>query len=431
MRYILLLILSVFMVACSSRDADEKPLAGERISVLDLQRGLVEQLDQEQAANITIPHPVTNREWPQAGGYPHHAMQNLAFGEKAQLEQIWKNSIGKGGSKQLPLTARPVIGDGRVYTLDSYSRLSAFHDQTGKLLWEKSVQHLVEKDPVITGGLAYNNGVVFATNGYNEALALSAQDGEIIWRTPLQASSRAAPTIKNGRVYVVQMNNNVTALNAADGSVLWEHEGIAESTGLLGGASPAADDTIILAALSSGEMTALRPENGSQLWTDNLSGVNRFSGLSSLSDIKALPILVGNIAIGVSYGGKMVAIDKATGARLWQVNISSSETPWVAGETIYVVTARNQLLSVNLYNGKVLWIVDLPQYADGDKKRDVMNWLSPLIGGGRIIIASSNGQINEYDPRNGALLASWSVGRPLSIAPILSNGALYLSLIHI
>ena len=93
---------------------------------------------------------------------------------------------------------------------------------------------------------------------------------------------------------------------------------------------------IVVPALSSGDILALRIENGALAWSDNLARSTRLGGLIGLSDIRALPILDQNMVIAISYGGKMAAIDKRTGNRLWQKNISGVETPWVAGDIVYV-----------------------------------------------------------------------------------------------
>lgn len=426
MRYITgFLFLSLLIVsACSSSD-EKKRLEGERISILDLQKELKPSLNKKNI-KITVPEASNNTSWPQNGGYAHHSMQNLQLGPIEQIEKIWESSIGTGSTNAAPLTARPVVGDGRVYTLDTRLKVRAFHDQTGRLLWESDVKHLTEEDIVIAGGLSYDGGAIFVTNGYNEVLALSAQDGKILWRSKIKAASRAAPTIKEDRVFVTMLNNNVAALDVRTGEILWEYEGIGETTGLLGAASPAADDSIVLAALSSGDLIALRLENGATLWTDTLSNVNPYSGITSLSDIRGMPILSGDVALGVSYGGKMAAIEKQSGNRLWQANISSGETPWIAGEVVYVVSADSKLIALSIYNGDILWIKDLQKFANEEKRKNPLLWMGPVMAGGRLILVSNDGRVIEHNPVNGEETASWSVKRPVGFAPILAAGTLFI-----
>ncbi len=354
-------------------------------------------------------------------------MQNLTLAQASQLDRIWNVSIGTGSTKNLPLNARPIIADGRVITLDTKSVLRAFHDQTGRQLWATNIRNEKEKEFVITGGVSQDGGIIYVTSGYSEVLALNPENGAIYWRSKISAPSRAAPTVHNGRVFLTTLNNNVLALNAKDGKKLWEYEGVGETTGLLGAASPAIDDTIVIAALSSGDLLALRPDTGALIWEDNLASALRFGrGTSTLSDIRGYPILYGDAVIAISYGGKMVVIDKKTGSRRWQQEISSSETPWVAGNTIYVINSDHQLVALHLMSGEVLWISNIPKYKDESKKKELITWTGPLMGGERLIIFGSDGGVLEYNPQTGERLTFWSNNGSTLLPPVIANGAIYI-----
>jgi outer membrane protein assembly factor BamB len=423
-----LLLIPFLLTACSFFDSEpeEKPLPGERISILDLQKNLQPDGSTDASSFIEIPALTNNKEWPQAGGYPHHAMQNLALGEADQLELIWRTDIGGGSNDGLPLITRPVVAEGKIFTLDTKSKVRAFHDQTGKELWSSSIRDLKEDDAVIGGGISYAGGVLFATSGYNEVLAINPADGEIYWRTRISGATRAAPTIKNSRVFVTTLNNNIIALNGASGKILWEHEGVGEMTGLLGAASPAADNNLVVAALSSGDLVALRVENGSVAWEDSLSNSLRLGAMAGLSDIRGLPVIAGDVVFAVSFGGKMVAIDKRTGSRIWVREISSAETPWIAGNTIYVLTTDNNLLALNAVSGDVLWVKSVPKYKDAKDRKGLLTWTGPIMAGGRLLLVNNIGDVAEFNPKNGAITASWRTKKTINLTPIVANGALYM-----
>jgi outer membrane protein assembly factor BamB len=415
--------------ACSFFDSspDKKPLEGERISILDLQRELTPRANSKNSNEvISIPDAIKNKAWPQRGGYPNHVMQNLALGDTSQLERIWRADIGKGTTKNLPLTAQPVIAAGKVFTLDTASEVRAFHDQTGKFIWKTDVSHLTDEDSVISGGVAYDDGKLFVTSGYNEVLALSAETGEIVWRTEVSAGSRAAPTIKNGRVFITALNNNAIALDAQNGKVLWEYEGVGETTGLLGAASPTADDQMVIPAFSSGDLVALRVKNGSIIWNDSLANSLRLGGMAGLSDIRGLPVMNGDMVLAVSFGGKMAAYDKRNGARLWQREISSAETPWVAGNTVYVLSADYKLMALSLMNGEIIWVSDVQKYKNRQDRKGLLTWSGPIMAGGRLILTATNGRIVEYNPSTGEKTTTWDTKLALHTAPIVANGTLYL-----
>ncbi|HPF78345.1 MAG TPA: PQQ-binding-like beta-propeller repeat protein [Alphaproteobacteria bacterium] len=425
---VILVALTSFLGACSLFDSEPEkaPLPGERISILDLQEELRPSESKKAQEVIDIPPATNYQDWPQNGGYPHHAMQNLAFGENAQIERIWSADIGAGSSDRLPLNARPVVAAGKVFTIDTKSNVRAFHNQTGKMLWETNVRHQIEKDPVISGGLSYAGNVLYVTSGYNEVLALNPDTGEIYWRTQISAGSRAAPTVYNGRVFVTGLNNNAMALNAKDGKILWEYEGVGETTGLLGAASPAADEDIVVPVFTSGDIAALHVENGSVAWSDSLANSLRLGGMAGLSDIRGLPVMKNGLVIAVSFGGKMAAFDKRNGTLIWQREVSSSETPWVAGNTVYVLSSDYKLMALGLTDGDILWIHDVPKYKNPESRKGLLAWTGPIMVNGRLLLAGTDGEIAEFNPKDGNQMNSWSVKKTIRITPIVADGTMYL-----
>ena len=70
------------------------------------------------------------------------------------------------------------------------------------------------------------------------------------------------------------------SLAAEDGRRLWSHNGIPETAGLLGGASPAVEGEVVVVAYSSGELFALRVENGRAVWSDNLAAARNVNAIA-------------------------------------------------------------------------------------------------------------------------------------------------------
>lgn len=420
------LILPLFVLnACGSwwgGDEEEVILEGERISVLELERSLrPETNEQNTELSGDLPAAWKNAFWPQAGGYPNHSMQHLTLPSE-QLKRVWSTSIGEGSSKNLPLTAQPISVYGKVFTLDTESHLRAFDATTGARVWEISVQHPDEDDPVIGGGISYASGVVYVTTGFDEVLAVHPDNGQIFWRSTISAPARAAPTIIDGRLFVVTLDNRLQALDAATGDLLWEHIGISETAGLIGAASPAANHDVVIAAFSSGEVSALRVENGSVAWSDNLSSSSGFAGLSGLSDIRAMPVLDKGLVIAMSFSGQLVAIDERTGQRVWQRDLGGVNTPWVAGDYVFVLTSDNQLVALERATGVIQWLQEL----EGEDDDSKVFFNGPLLAGGRLIITSSEGRVLEIDPKSGKEIRSWDDAGVSSIAPIIADETLYI-----
>lgn len=408
--------------ACSDLFSDEPPpLKGERISVLELQKSLEPDDMALEAQGLVMPKAWRNEFWPQVGGYPNHSMQNLVMSE-GELERVWRADIGRGGSSEIPLLSQPILVDGLIYTLDARANLSAFDIEDGDRLWRVDVSDEEEGDTVIAGGIAFSKNTLFVTNGYSQLVAVDPQSGEIKWRAKLPAPSKAAPSVMGGRIYVTTLDSRVLALDIDNGEVLWAYEGNAEDTGLVGTASPAVNNDIVVPVFSSGEIIALRVENGSVAWGDNLAAVRGFGGLSAIADIRAMPVLDKGLVFAVSFSGRMVAIDERTGQRVWQREISATQTPWVAGNHVFVLSAENQLISLGRDTGAVRWVTELPRYEDDEP----VVLTGPVLAGGRLIVVGSEGRVFEIEPEGGEIIREWDAGNTISISPIVAGGTLYL-----
>lgn len=413
--------------ACSWFESsdDKVPLAGQRISVLELQKNLEPQDMEMKAAGFIAPEPWKNEFWPQTGGYPNHTMQNLAL-NNAPLKKLWSADIGEGSQKKIPLISQPIVFDKQVFTLDTESRVSAFDLKTGKELWSRSVKPKKEDDDVISGGLAFSSGKLFVTSGYNELLALDPAQGNIIWKQKLTSPSRAAPSILNDRVFVVTLENKIIAYDANDGKSLWDYQALSELSGIVGAASPAVNNEVVVPAFSSGEIMALRVENGSIAWSDDLSPTTRVGGLAALPDIQGLPVLDKNLAFAISFGGKMVAIDITTGQRVWVKELSGTETPWVAGNMIFLITANSELIALARDTGAIAWVKPLAGYVKEDATRLGLLWNGPILAGGRLILTGPEGNLLEVDPETGNMIRRMKLSDTAVVPPIVASGVLLL-----
>lgn len=370
-----------------------------------------------------------NEFWPQAGGYGQHAMQHVAFIETGTPSKLWTKSIGSGAGKELPLTATPVVADDKVFTMDSKSNVTAFDVKAGKELWEINVRKKGEEDDVISGGLAFSSGLLFATNGYNEVVAIDPYEGKFRWRTEISGPARAAPSAitgsggSAGRIFVTTLDNRLVALNSLTGEILWDHQGLAGGAGLLGSASAAVTREMVVPAYSSGEIYALNIKNGGASWSNNLGGAARGE---VVNDIRALPVIDKGYVFAMSYGGALAAIDERSGKTVWQQPIGGTQTPWLAGNRIFVIDKDMKLYALNRGDGTVVWANELPAFENIEKRKGKINWYGPVFAENRLMAFSSEGDSVIFDPVTGQKLEEWKTDIDVIQPPVIAGGRLFL-----
>lgn len=410
------LLPALALVACES---PKIPISGTRISVVNYESSIKVDADTQDMV-VTLPLSELGREWPQPGGGAEHAMPHFALQET--IAPQWTVSIGSGNGVGR-LLSPPVVSEGVLYSLDTAGHAMALQATSGDTLWQVDISPAGREGAIIGGGLAIGEGKVFVTSPHAEVLALDAKTGQILWRIPTQSPIRAAPTFADGRVYVLTISNQLEVLDAETGNRLWNHAGITEFAGLLGTASPAVSKGIVVVTYSSGEIYALKAENGHQLWTETLSSTRRPDSLSSLSHIRALPVIDQNTVLVVGHNQKMAAYDLRRGERLWERSIGGLRTPAVIGGFVFMVNSHNEIVCLSRDYGQVLWVQKLESDLEHPYK---VVWDGPIVANNKLYLVSSGGTLLSLDPTNGKTLSTTYLDAPVSLAPFVAQETLYV-----
>jgi outer membrane protein assembly factor BamB len=458
-----ILALSIMLSGCSTLgkinpfnkgeqqvDQGDIPENSDRLTILSLG----EKLTLGSAvtpADVKLPAPYVNTQWPQPGGNQYHAMQHMAA--SGPLTKAWSVDIGKGSSAKGRVVAQPVIANGVIYAMDGRNLITAMNETDGSKLWtlrvtvenkgktRKGKAGVVErvKRPfnlfgdkggndveAIGGGLSYDSGRLFVSSGYGVMIALDAQNGAEIWRTKTRTPLHSAPTISGGRVYAGTDDNEIFAFDADKGEVLWTYQAIIESARMLTSPSVAVVDDVVIAPFASGELMALRAQNGGVLWQDALSSSGKLTPLSSLNDIAAGPVIADGYVFATAQSGVISAFDLRTGTRVWSQPAGALGYPAVGGEFIYVVTTDGSVVCMSRGDGSVVWMTQLAVYENAKKKKHRIAWTGPVLAGDRIIVAGSNGQAVTLNPYNGTVQRSFKIGGSVFIPPIVANETVYM-----
>ena len=428
-RFAALAIAALVLYGCSDAEeflgftTNKQPLPGTRVSVLQLNQSL--KADPALAdVKILLPQPYANPDWPQAGGYPSHAMHHLALGPS--LNVAWTARIGAGDNDNHKLLAEPIVAEGRVFTIDAKSRVSAFDAATGGEVWRIDVAKDVDSDKLLGGGIAYDNGRIFVATSFAQMIALDSKTGKELWHTTLSAPMRASPAASDGRVFVQTIDNSLYALAQDDGRKLWSHSGLTQSAGLLGGTTPAVLGIEVIAAYSSGEIYALRAESGRTLWSENLAGQTRAGAIATLADIRGRPIIDRELVIAISHSGTMAALDAKRGGRVWDADFGGSQSPWVAGDYIYLITNEQELLCITRANGHVRWLSALPKFADPPDNKHAVLWQGPILAGDRLILTGTDGKALAVSPYTGQMLGQIDLPSETHLPPVVAGGTVYI-----
>jgi outer membrane protein assembly factor BamB len=404
---------------------------GERISILALVNTLAPS-EGLAGADFYIPDPQPVTAWPLPGGTPEQVMQNVAAAPSFQI--AWRHSIGEGSGRKSVVTAPPVALDGRIYTMDSRARVTASDATNGGRVWEADLSDKKGKDKeAFGGGLAVTDGKIIVTSGFRFVAALDPATGRVLWQVKTEAPIHAAPTISGNRAYAVDVDNEIHAYNLENGEEAWSFQAIVEPARILRASSPAIEGDAVIAPFSSGELVALRASNGNPLWNETLTRTTRTSALSEIRDIPGRPAIYQGRVYAASHSGVFAAMDLRTGQRSWELPVSSINSPWPAGDAVFLVSQDGMAIAVNRETGGVYWVKDLNKgrtYSEGgvfglyDRQARPI-WTGPILASNRLIILNNRGIAIALNPKTGEETGSLEIGAAAYVAPIAYGDTVY------
>ena len=415
-------IAAIMAFAVVSACGGDDRLPGQR---LDIRPEAAEEV--AAVTNVRLPGTVSLANWTHKAANPSHAPAHAAL--NLPLEQVWRVDVGHGADRRHRIYADPVIAGGRVYAMDSWARVTAA-SLRGQALWSRALTPPEDRaGDASGGGLAVSGGRLYATTGFGEVVALDATSGATLWRQDLNAAALGAPTVVNGTLYAVSRDSRGWGIDASSGRVLWEVSGVPGAAGIDGGAAPAVDGGQVYLPFNSGELVAVQLD-GTRNWTTPVVGDRAGRAYAAaFEDITGDPVLVGGTVYVGNPTGRTMAIEAATGEVLWSAPEGAMSPPVVVGGSVFVVSDANELVRLDARTGARVWSVELPLFTTDRirRRKAVYAHYGPILAGGQLVVASSDGYLRSFDPSTGALVGATELPGGAASNPVVANGLLFVT----
>ena len=129
-------------------------------------------------------------------------------------------------------------------------------------------------------------------------------------------------------------------------------------------------------------------------------------------------MLAGGLVFASSQSGAIIAIDGRSGSRIWTKPIGSSQPPALTGQHIFVLGTEGRLACLNAATGNAYWVVQLRQFEKEQKKKKRIAYSGPIVASGRVVVATSTGELLAFSPQTGEQTDSLKLGGKVYLEPI-------------
>jgi len=315
----------------------------------------------------------------------------------AQLTQRWKVAVGLG-------YATPIVVGNRVYVFSRQGEdevMSALDAASGKVLWRTAYAAPFEMNsaakvhgPGPKSTPVFFNGRVYAIGMTGAVTAFDAASGKQLWQkpasmpVPMYTSHAFSPIIEGNTVIFHVGGHNKGALTAFDlntGQVKWEWSGDGPGYG-----SPIVADfggVRQIVTITQGKLVGVNAATGAFLWEQALVSPNFTNSIT--------PVRLGDTVIVWGHGGPMTAFSVTRAGTQWAIR-PAWEAPDLPGrmsnsvldgDVMYGLTSRNmgQYYAVDARGGKTLWSSEPRQGAQAALVR-AGNILFSLENDGELVV---------------------------------------------
>jgi outer membrane protein assembly factor BamB len=397
----LALVSSIVLAGCSDR---EVILPGKREPILTSESSATEGAGALSAPKaFVMPRQKNNAAWPQSHASPSTQVVHAAL--SAAPKPLWTLSVGTGDRARNRITADPIVAEGIVLT-PSFERTG---DADG-------------------GGIAYGDGVVFVSTGYGVLHALDPKSGSALWKQELKGSGNGRPSYFDGIVYLVSQDSVAWAIEAATGRIRWQLDHLSDVNNMSGSTGPAISEKLVVFSFGAGDLQAAFRGGGLTLWNATLAGGRSGLAVATIDDIATSPVISGSTVFAANSSGRIAAMHLDSGARLWTAPYGARSLLWPAGGSLFFVNDLGQLMRLDATDGSKVWSVDLPGFVSlrQRKSKDVVPHHGPVLAGGRLLLASGDGLLRQFDPETGAERSAIRLGSGATANPIVADGILYV-----
>jgi outer membrane protein assembly factor BamB len=277
-----------------------------------------------------------------------------------------------------------VRGDVLIGSLN-HQWIRAYNLTTKKTIWWLASDGEITAPPLLV------ENTVYISTRAGKLTAFNATTGERLWETTLDAYIDRPMTWSNGYIYAVSAGQVAYSIEASSGKRMWVHDaGFPDMVVVRRHPAPIIHDGRMIVGLATGELVALKIEDGKRLWRYNpfyqdarfkdmigemvVHGgkllLSRYDGLIALVDItqerqviwqdRQTSVATSTFRAGRYYvgltSGEVIAYDAPSGRISWRTQTGPTPAFIIASETaLYVVAANGRLSSIEISSGQFNW----------------------------------------------------------------------------
>ena len=340
------------------------------------------------------------------------------------VEVLWDRSVGDGVDDYFS-RIKPTVAYNKVYSASRMGDVIAFDKDSGKKVWQADLSDINNErsfwdsrvSALVAGGPIAGQNKIFVGTESGKVFALDAETGELVWQAKIKGEVITQPAIDSGILVVNSASGIIKAFDANTGEELWKVEQDVPALTLRGISTPVIASGGVLVGSGKGELSVYILEKGQAGWTTEVGEATGSTELQRVIDVDSAPVVFGDKIYVISARGNLVAIELKSGRILWKRQYSSFRQISVYRNDIYITNTLGHVYALNRINGIERW---------SNMELTNRSVTGPAVVDRYIVVGDFEGYLHWLDQETGEIVSRHKVdGSGLHSTPTVVDDVLY------
>ena len=368
---------------------------------------------------ISISNPRKNLSWKMSSLNQQNFLGNIYL---SGIDNIFfKKKIGKNKFPISKIISSPLVFENNIIFSDNNGTIFNIN-QNGEINWKKNIYKKIYKKVYKNLVFSiYQNNIYVADNiGFIYSIGLN--NGKLVWIKNHGIPIKSNIKIYKNKIFLINQDNRILCFNTKNGSKIWDIRSVPSFIKLQNFLSSAiSKQGDVIAINSSGDLLKVNANNGKIAWSLNTLE----STLAHATDFfKSSEIVIIDDNIIFSSKSSIFSYNLNTGYTNWKQEVSSIGAPIIDGKNIFILTDNGYFVIIDKDTGIIISSTNILKILK--KKKQETKITGFIMGSGKIYSVTSNGYLIVSSPVSGKVEYFKKIGDPVTSAPIINNGKLYI-----
>ena len=307
-----------------------------------------------------------------------------AFDAKATAQLNWQVSLGGSGGAGFA----PAVRADTVYAASTDGALVSVDPATGAQRWRSNA------GKPLSAGVGADESVLAVGTSKGEVLAFDAS-GKPLWQAKVPSEVSGPPKLADGTVIVWSLDGKIFGLSAADGSRKWVYQRATPPLTVRRFAGGIVTRGGLFTGTAGGKLLAINVATGALAWEGNVATPKGATELERIADVTSLPVLDERQVCAAAYQGRVACFDALRGTLTWSRDFGSLGGLALDNRYLYLTDDKGAVQGLDKATGASVWKQDKlkERFPSG-----------PVVVGDYLGVVDTEGYLHLLDRNNGDLV---------------------------